>query len=496
MFCKTCGNQVPDGAGLCNNCGAVVGRTAAEASASGAVTGTTPSPPPPPPPPPPPAAFTPSSPAGMPPGYSPWGAGGPGGYGGGYGAPGPPPKKSRLGLWLGIAAAVIVIAAGVTIPLLLLDRDHGNTASTTTGVSKTTTTKRPSAGSSTSTASTSLASTSTTTSTTTGAPGDSSGEWVEVALPGTPEGAYWVSVSDQALLVETNSDFGYGLFAYLPGSDSYVALPVEGAVPPRADLDGLLAVWREGTEDQDTWEYVDTYICAYPLPDGPKVEVQRGARAVDYPQVAGRWISWTEQEPSDFNPEEYWNEHIYVVEVDSRGEPVGAPDELISSAPSDALGDSAWVYSLSSEYLALENAVGHHLLDAGTYVTDVTGESEPLKVGNEAWVPSIGGSTIVYWEDSLMATDLVSQRVWEVDSLGDFPAAAPTYTAYYRTIEATDELSWEIVARGYNGTYEQVLAETSLDPYFSAPIAASGARVAFLLDGVVHLFEWRGESGR
>jgi hypothetical protein len=95
-----------------------------------------------------------------------------------------------------------------------------------------------------------------------------------------------------------------------------------------------------------------------------------------------------------------------------------------------------------------------------------------------------------------MATDLVSQRVWEVDPLGDFPAAAATFTAYYRTVETPDELSWKIVARGYSGTYEQVLAETSLDPYFSAPIAASGARVAFLLDGAVHLFEWRGGIGR
>jgi hypothetical protein len=305
-----------------------------------------------------------------------------------------------------------------------------------------------------------------------------------------------VSVSDQALLVETNSDSGYGLFAYLPGSDSYVALPVEGTAPPRADLDGLLAVWREGTEDQDTWEYVDTYICAYPLPNGPKVEVQRGVRVVDYPQVAGRWISWTEQEPSDFNPEEYWNEHIYVVEVDDEGELVSAPNELVSSAPSDALGDSVWVYSLSSEYLAWENAVGHHLIDAGTYVVDLTSESEPQKVGNEAWAPSIGSSTIVYRDGSLMATDLTSQRVWEVDLLGDFPAAAPTYTVYYRTVESPDELGWEIVARGYNGTYEQVLAETSLVPYLSAPIAASGVRVAFLLDGAVHLFEWRGGIGR
>ena len=402
---------------------------------------------------------------------------------------------SRLGLWLAVAAAVIVIAAGVAIPLLLLHRNHDDTASATTGISRTTTTKRPGTGSSTSTASTSSTSSTFSTSTTvasTKPPGDSTGEWVEVALPATPEGAYSVTVSDQALLVETNSDSGYGLFAYLPGSDSYVALPVEGTVPPRADLDDLLAVWREGTKNEDTGEYSDTYICAYPLPSGPKVEVQRGAQAVDYPQVAGDWISWTEQEPSDFNPDEYLNEHIFVVKVDDSGKPVSAPNELVSSAPADALGDSVWVYSLSSEYLAWENAVGHHLTDAGTYVTALTGEGESLKVGNEAWVPSIGGGTVVYRDGGLEATDLVSQKAWEVDPLGDFPAAAPTYVAYYRTVESADAVGWEIVARGYDGAYEQVLGKTSLDPFLSAPIAASGAHVAFLLDDVVHLFEWRG----
>jgi hypothetical protein len=305
-----------------------------------------------------------------------------------------------------------------------------------------------------------------------------------------------VVVSDKALLVETNSGSGYGLFAYLLGSDNYISLPVEGTIPPRADLDGLLAVWREGTEDQVTYEWVNTSICAYPLPDGAKVEVQRGAQAVDYPQVAGRWISWTEQSLSEFNSEEYQDQRIYVVEIDAKGKPVSAPNELISSAPSDALGDSTWVYSLSSDYLAWENAVGHRLIDAGTYVVDVAGQSEPLKVGNEAWQPSIGGSTVVYWDGSLMASDLATQNTWQIDPLGDFPAAAPTYAAYYRTVETTDQLSWDIVARGYSGSYEQVLATTSLDPYLSAPIAASAAHVAFLLDGEVRLFEWRGASDR
>jgi hypothetical protein len=316
---------------------------------------------------------------------------------------------------------------------------------------------------------------------------------VETEIPETPEGAYGVSVSDQALLVETHTDSGFGLYAYLPGSDSYVALPVEGTAFLGADLDGLLAVWREGTSDEATGKYVDTYICAYLLPNGPKVEVVREAQAVAYPQVAGRWVSWTEQTPSDFNPEEYWDQHIYVVEVDAKGEPVGEPTELVSSAPADVLGDSTWFYSLSSTHMAWENAVGHHLTDAGTYVMELSSEAEPQKVGNEAWRPSIGGNTIVYWDSGLKAADLATGQVRELDSQGDYATAAPTYAAYFRTVESGDTVNYDIVARGFTGDYEQVLATTTLEPYMSPAIAASAHRVAFIVDDAVHLFEWQGE---
>jgi hypothetical protein len=315
---------------------------------------------------------------------------------------------------------------------------------------------------------------------------------VEVQLPETPEGAYAVSVSDEALLVEANSEFnGFGVFAYLPGADSYVVLPLEGDAFPWVDIDGSLAVWREGTTDQETYEYVDTYIAAYQLPNGPKVEVARGALTMSYPQVAGGRVSWTEAEPSDFNPDEYWNHHIYVLDVNAKGEPVGEPAEVVSSAPAYMLGDSMWFYSLSGTHLAWENATAHRMFDAGTYVTELESEAEPQKVGNEGWRPSIGGNTVVFWEDSLRAFDLATGQTREIDPMGDFATAGPTYVAYYRTDHTGEVWTWDIVAKGYSGSYEQVLAETSLDPYFSAAIATSAKRVAFILDDVVRLFEWQ-----
>jgi hypothetical protein len=48
------------------------------------------------------------------------------------------------------------------------------------------------------------------------------------------------------------------------------------------------------------------------------------------------------------------------------------------------------------------------------------------------------------------------------------------------------------VARGYTGKYEQVLLDDTGDPpWFLAPIAASGHRVAFALNGALHLFTWQ-----
>jgi hypothetical protein len=78
-----------------------------------------------------------------------------------------------------------------------------------------------------------------------------------------------------------------------------------------------------------------------------------------------------------------------------------------------------------------------------------------------------------------------------LDPRGDFPTAAPTYAAYFRPVEANGQTEFEIVARGYEGAYEQVLATASLDPYFLPRIGAAGRHIAFILDDTVRLFEWQ-----
>ena len=271
MFCKSCGTQLPDGARFCGRCG---------------------------------------SPLYQPP-------------------QGVPPKKNRQGLWIGVAvAAVIVIAAAVTMTLLLLrDRDDRSTTDTTR-VAKTTTTTVHTASSATSSTSTTVpGSTSTSTSTTAvaGAPGNSPGRWVEMSLLPIPEGVYSVKVSDDTLLIETNTGSGYGLIAYPLGSDVYITVPISGKVPADADIGGQIVVWRDGAEDENFYDYVDTSVHAYLLPSGPAIDIAQGQNTVTSPQVDGRWISWAEHEPSDFNPEEYWYEHIFLREIDASGTPAGAP---------------------------------------------------------------------------------------------------------------------------------------------------------------------------
>lgn len=513
MFCKTCGSQMPDGAAICANCGAQTGAAAEVAQDTLADQPTVkvvreqkPVPPPPPPPPPSAHASTPAPPP--PPGPGGYGApGGAAGFGtpGGYGVPsgyrpsGRPRQQSRKGLWIGIGvAALIVIAAGVTVPLLLMNEDDDKTSTGTTRISVTTSTA-VAAGStdSTSTASSdttssSTTSTSSTTTTIAGPPMESPGAWVEIEAPETPEGTYTLSLSDRALLMESNSDTGYELTAYLLETGDIVRLPVGGGASPSADVDGLLAVWQEAAYDPDTYEYYDRHVYALLLPDGVKVEVAAGGDTHAYPQVALPWISWTWAEPWESNPEEYYAEHINLIRVNGDGNPVGEPDEVVSMAPAYMYGEGGWVYCLSSRYLAWENHAPHHLTDMGTSVTDITDEEGmPLTVGIEAWRPTIGGDTIVYWDTTLMATDLESMATQELDPLGDFATAGPTFAAYYRSIETADDWTYEIVVKGYVTGDEQVLAETDLDPYFSAPIAVSARHAAFLVDDVVRLFEWQ-----
>jgi len=393
---------------------------------------------------------------------------------------------------------VIVVAAAVTVPLLLL-RGDDSPSTTRTTVARTTSTTRPPASSSTTGASTTATTPATTSASTTtstgeiaGAPGDSEGRWVETWVPEMPDGAYAVALSDKALVVEVNTGSGYALYAYPLGSDVVVKLPVEGTASPDADIDGDLVVWREGREEESAYDYVDTSLAAYLLPSGPKIEVARGETTIALPQVAGGRVTWTEHEPSDFEPDQYWNQHVYMMEVDATGAPTGSRAELVSSATADKFGDLAWTYSLSDSYVAWENATPHRTFEAGTYAVGLDPLGMPLKVGGEAWLPSVAGPMVAYWDDGLQATDLATAKTWQIDPLGDYPTAAPTYVAYFRSGEQTDQLEYEIVARGYSGTYEQVLGTTPMDPYFLARIAAAGTHIAFILDSAVRLFEWQG----
>jgi hypothetical protein len=164
--------------------------------------------------------------------------------------------------------------------------------------------------------------------------------------------------------------------------------------------------------------------------------------------------------------------------------------ELVPSATAYALGDSVWTYGLSETHLAWEQATAAGLFDAGTYTMDLA-TLQPLVVGNEAWRPALGGSTLVYYQDGLKAADLGTGQVREVDSSGDFATASSTFAAYFRSVEIDGESRYEIVARGYGGNYEQVLGQQYNPPWLSPMIAASDNHVAYAVDGVAHVFEWR-----
>lgn len=447
MYCRNCGKEMPDDARFCASCGAPVV-----------------------------SAYPPPLPHGSP----------------------PTPKRSRTGLWFGIGiAAAIVIAAAVVIPLLLMGDDgstNGTTGiPTTTPITAEITTTLPDSSITT----TSVAATTTTTPS--GPPADSAGTWVAMGIPELPAGALVVSaaVSEEAVLMHALLEHRNALYAYLFDSETLVELPVAASECWGEDLDGLLAVWWEGEYDQDTYEPYDEHVYAYLLPDGPKTEVMGGDRHPFYPQVAGSRITWTESEPWEMNPEEYWAQRIYMVEVDPTGFPVDEPTELVSSAPAFVLGDSIWLYSFSGTHLAWENHEAHHSFDAGTYIMRIDGadgEFLPQKLGGQAWRPSIAGDTVVYWDDALMAMDLDTMQVRTLDPEGDFATAAPTYAAYYRSVESADSWSYQILTRGYGSGRESVLAETDLDPYFSPAIATSATHVAAVIDDTLQLFEWQGEA--
>jgi hypothetical protein len=389
---------------------------------------------------------------------------------------------------------VIVIAAAVAVPLVVLAGDdettQTTTASRTTSTAASTTTSTVAASTSTSTSASTSSTSTSTTEAPAGAPGDSPGEWVEMDLPGVPSPAYAVCASDQALLVDVEAGDGYALYAYLLDTGMVVEMPIDASEFYGEDMDGLMAVWWEGDFDEDLGEYYNEHIYAFRLPDGPRIEVA-ARESMSYPQVAGDWITWVEGDSWEENPDEYWLLRVYGVRIDSNGTPMSGPVELVSSATAFALGDSVWTYDLSPTHLTWEQAAPVGVFDAGTYTMDLN-TLQPLILGAEVWRPSLGGGNVVYYSDGLKAADLATGQVREIDLGGDFPTAAATFTAYFRSANTDGESSYEIVARGYNGLYEQVLGRQNEPPWLSPLISASDRHVAFAVDGVAHVFEWQG----
>ena len=521
MFCKACDSLLPEGAGFCVNCGAPVEKAATlpvGIPAAAPVDSPVGSPvdqhteirpgrevtrgpalvPPPPPifSPPPPPVFNPPPPT--PPTYGgsyaqPDSAGYPSQVPpspGAYGAP--PSRTSRLGLWLGIAAAVIVLAgAGVAVWQLVLAKHH--TVTTTPTIVKTTSTTvlASSTTSASSPTTPTTGATSTTLAPTAGSPGDSLGEWVEMNIPGLPSGAYAVAVSDQALLVDRKAGNGYELYAYMFDTKQTVRLAIDASEFSSEDIDGNIAVWWEGDYNEDTGEYSNEHIYAYPLPNGPKVEIAGGGSSVLYPQISGSWVTWAQEEPFADNPEEYSLRHIYGVTIDSQGAPQDDPVELVPEATAYIQGDYGWSYSLSGTHLAWENATTVGAFDPGIYRMDLESR-QPVIVGSEVWRPSLGGDTLVYTDAGLVTMSADGGAAKTLDPLGDFATAASTFAAYFRSIDNAGTTTYQIVARGFTGAYEQVLGEQTDAPWLSAVIAASDHHVAFITGETARVFEWQG----
>jgi hypothetical protein len=185
---------------------------------------------------------------------------------------------------------------------------------------------------------------------------------------------------------------------------------------------------------------------------------------------------------------------IYGSFVSLGTEIANKPLQLVSSAVAPIMGDATWSYSLGKTFLAWEQAVAVGGLDIGTYVLNLmTPTAEPRLIGADAWRPSIGADKLVYWENGLKFLDLATGEKREIDPKGDFPTAASSFAAYFRPIESGDGTTYEIVARGLTGGYEQVLGKQADPPWLSPTIAASGTHVAFVAGDALHVFEWKGQ---
>ncbi len=388
------------------------------------------------------------------------------------------------------AVAVVVIALAVTVPLVLA-RGSGEQV-TVTSVAPTSTTT-VSEVTSTLEATTSSSSTTTSTTVAAGFPGDSTGQWVEMDIPGVPSQVVAVAVSDDGLVMQTQSGDTLKLYAHSFVSGNTLELPVGMGDVGWIDIDRNTAVWWEGTYDDATGSYADQHIYSYAFPDGPRVEVAGGGKNVGYPQIAGIWVTWVESSPWDVNPDEFWRMPIFGAFVSVDAGSANEPQQLAPSAIASIMGDASWSYSLGETYLAWEQAAAVGSLDTGSYVIDLMNPaSEPVSLGVNAWRPSISGSNIVYWDNGIKLLNLDSGDTQDIDTDGDFPTAAPTFVTYFRPVQNGDSTKYEIVARGFNDGHEQVLAQQNDPPWLSQPISACGQHVAFVANEALHVFEWKG----
>ena len=260
---------------------------------------------------------------------------------------------------------------------------------------------------------------------------------METDIPGAPAQVVAVAVSNDMLLMQAQSESGPRLYAYTFLSGNLVELPVDATELGGIDLDDNVAVWWEGTYDEATSSYSDQHIYSYLVPSGPKIEVAGGGKNVGYPQIAGMWVTWVEGSPWDANPEEYQQVPILGSFVSLGTGTANEPMELAPSAVAAIMGDATWTYSLGKTFLAWEQAVAVGGLDVGTYVLDLmTVPAEPRSIGTEAWRPSVCLDKLVYWENGLEFLDLQSGEKRELDPKGDFPTAAPTFAAYFRSVES------------------------------------------------------------
>ena len=129
----------------------------------------------------------------------------------------------------------------------------------------------------------------------------------------------------------------------------------------------------------------------------------------------------------------------------------------------------------------------------GTHVLDLA-TTQSSSLGTSAWRPSVAGDVVTFWSDGLKAYDAASSSIRTIDAAGDFPAAGPTFVAYFRPAPEAPS-SYQIVARGYEGKKEQVLSDQAGPPWLSMPIAVSATHIAFVADyhSILRLFEWRSE---